>query len=123
MWGSDVRSDLRSDLRRTAFTAILLLLATASVGAQGQAPAAQQPVFKSSTRLVIQNVYVKDKEGRPIQGLTAKDFVVFEDNQRQDIAFVEYQRIANDPVVDAPDAAAADAAPDAPAAGVQRVAN
>src|SRR5688572_19199094 len=56
-----------------------------------QAPAGDQPqaVFRSSTRLVVQNVYVKDREGRPIEGLTDKDFVVFEDNQRQEIAFVE----------------------------------
>ena len=75
-------------------------------------------MFKGSTRLVVQNVYVKDAQGRPIEGLTEKDFVVFEDKQRQEIAFVEYQRIVNDPIVDLPDPAPADNA-----AGAQRVAN
>src|SRR5688572_8156723 len=118
-------------MRRARVTAIWLVLAITGGGAQAPSagppppgagqPAGQQPqaVFKSSTRLVIQNVYVKDREGRPIQGLTAKDFVVFEDNQRQEVAFVEYQRIANEPIVDTPEPAPASAA----AAGVQRVAN
>ena len=113
-------------MRITAITTIALVLAIASGRAQAPAPPQggdQQPaaVFKGSTRLVVQNVSVKDKAGQPIEGLTAKDFVVFEDNQRQEIAFVEFQRIANDPIVDAPEPAA-DPARDA-AAGVQRVIN
>jgi VWFA-related protein len=120
-------------VRRIALTAIGLLLLVAGGGAQApasapratagepaQPPQGQQPapVFKGSTRLVVQNVYVKDAQGRPIEGLTEKDFVVFEDKQRQEIAFVEYQRIANEPIVDLPDPAPADNA-----AGAQRVAN
>ena len=112
-------------MQRAAVIAIALLLLVARGGAQAPAPAApppqgQQPpqVFRGSTRLVVQNVYVKDRDGRPIEGLTEKDFVVFEDNQRQDIAFVEFQRIDNEPVVDA-----AEPAPTDTAAGAQRVAN
>jgi VWFA-related protein len=104
--------------------------ATPPVPAAPQTPAGQPvveeqspPVFRSSTRLVVQNVSVKDRDGRPIQGLTANDFVVFEENQRQEIAFVEYQRLADEPVADLPDLVAADAAPDAAAAGVQRAVN
>jgi VWFA-related protein len=112
-------------VRSASSTALAVVLAITAGGAQapaaqGQAPPApgqpgQQPqaVFKSSTRLVVQNVSVKDREGRPVQGLTANDFVVFEDNERQEIAFVEYQRIANEPIVDTPDAVVADAAPSA----------
>ena len=89
-----------------------------------QAPAGDQPqaVFRSSTRLVVQNVYVKDREGRPIEGLTAKDFAVFEDNQRQEIAFVEFQRIATEPAAEraVPDSPDPDAAA---AANVQRAVN
>ena len=48
------------------------------------------------TRLIVQTVTVKDKDGKPIEGLTAKDFVVTEDGEPQDIAFVEYQRLATD---------------------------
>ena len=39
----------------------------------------QQPVFRSTTRLIVQTVTVKDKEGKVIEGLTAKDFSVTED--------------------------------------------
>ena len=121
-------------MRPIALTILGLVLAIAGGGAQAPAPqqpapGGQQPaaVFRGSTRLVVQNVFVRDKEGRPIQGLTEKDFIVFEDNQRQEVAFVEYQRIANEPVTDAlepvPADAAPPAAPDAAAAGVQRVVN
>ncbi len=125
------QKDMPLTMRRSALTAIALLLLADGRRRSGAQPApratpvnrprrqGQQPqVFKGSTRLVVQNVSVKDDEGRPIEGLTEKDFVVFEDKQRQEIAFVEYQRIANDPIVDAPDAAPADNA-----AGAQRVAN
>ena len=112
-------------MRQAALTALTLLLLATVGGAQAPAqrppagePPAQQPVFKGSTRLVVQNVSVKDREGRPVEGLTEKDFVVFEDNQRQEIAFVEYQRIVNEPIVDDPDPAPADNA-----GGAQRVAN
>jgi VWFA-related protein len=73
--------------------------ATAPGGApRPSTPPAQEPVatFRSSTRLVVQSVSVKDKQGRPIEGLTEKDFVVTEENQPQEIAFVEYQRIEGD---------------------------
>ena len=120
-------------MRLAAVTAIGLIAAITTGGAQApqspQAPQAtqapqssDQPVFRSSTRLVVQNVFVKDKEGKPILGLTAKDFVVTEDNQRQEIAFVEFQRIANDLAGDIPEPTAADPANTA-AAGVQRAVN
>jgi VWFA-related protein len=122
-------------------TALALLLAMTAVAAQAPqspapaAPAAQQPVpggppvppqptavFRSSTLLVIQNVIVKDRDGRPIQGLTAADFVVTEDNERQEIAFVEYQQIAGEPGSAALEPVAADVAP-AAAPAVAGVAN
>src|SRR4029079_3979687 len=34
-------------------------------------------------------------DGTPVEGLTADDFVLTEDNVPQDIAFVEYQRLDN----------------------------
>jgi VWFA-related protein len=75
--------------------------------AQQQAqPQAQQPqaTFRTTTRLIVQTVMVKDKEGKPVEGLTAKDFTVTEDGVAQDIAFVEFQRLLPSVVV-------ADAAP------------
>jgi VWFA-related protein len=86
---------------------------------QQPAPPADQPTFRSSTRLIVQTVMVKDKDGRPIEGLTAKDFVITEDGQPQDIAFVEFQRLATEA---APAAAqTAVAAPTPPPADVAPV--
>ena len=62
---------------------------------QQPAPPPDQPIFRSSTRLIVQTVTVKDKDGQPIEGLTAKDFVVTEDGEPQDIAFVEFQRLGH----------------------------
>ena len=47
----------------------------------GQAPA----LFSAETSLVNVAVTVEDEQGRPIDGLTARDFVVAEDGRRQKI--------------------------------------
>src|SRR3954463_16401786 len=49
--------------------------------------------FTSSTQLVVQMVTVKDKSGKVVEGLTAKDFTVTEDGKPQAIAFCEFQRL------------------------------
>ncbi len=68
--------------------ALLALSVLASLRAQAPQP---PPTFRAATHLRVQTVSVKDKQGRPIAGLTAKDFVITEDGQPQQIAFVEYQ--------------------------------
>jgi VWFA-related protein len=73
-----------------------------------------QPTFKSGTRLITQVITVKDKDGRAIEGLTAKDFVVSEDGIAQDVSFVEFQRLADRRTEPAP-AAAIGPIPAAPA--------
>ena len=74
-----------------------VVLVVAALSAQGGAAQpqqqTQQPVFRTTTRLIVQTVTVKDKDGKVIEGLTAKDFTVTEDGQPQDIAFVEFQRM------------------------------
>jgi len=69
---------------------VFALLIVGPVLAQTQ----NQPVFRSGTRLIVENVTVKDKSGNPVEGLTAKDFTVTEDGEPQAITFVEYQRLA-----------------------------
>jgi VWFA-related protein len=71
------------------------MLVVAGVTAQQPQPQSQQPIFRTSTRLIVTTVSVKDRDGRPIEGLTADDFIVTEDGEPQDIAFVEYQRLAD----------------------------
>ena len=60
---------------------------------QPQTPPAGTPTFRSTTRLIVQTVNVKDKDGKPIEGLTAKDFIVTEDGEPQTVSFVEFQRL------------------------------
>src|SRR5688572_16860210 len=50
-------------------------------------PAAAQPVpvFSAETGLVNVAVTVEDAQGRPVEGLTARDFVVSEDGRRQKV--------------------------------------
>jgi VWFA-related protein len=90
---------------RLVLVLVVTLGVCASAQRQGGPPAGQaqvqapdQPViFRSGTRLIVENVTVKDPAtGRPIEGLTAKDFVLTEDGEPQDIAFVEYQRLAGE---------------------------
>ena len=85
------------------------LLVTLIVGAQ-QAPAppapnapnaqqggaADQVIFRTSSQLVIETVGVK-KNGMPVEGLTAKDFIITEDGAPQAISIFEYQKLPEVP--------------------------
>ncbi len=51
----------------------------------------------SSSKLVIEAVKVKDKQGKSITGLTTKDFTVTEDGVPQKISFCEYQELPEAP--------------------------
>jgi len=45
-------------------------------------------------QLVVEAVVVKDKQGNPVHGLTAKDFTVTEDNVPQTIKICEHEDLA-----------------------------
>jgi VWFA-related protein len=81
------------------FCAALLLIGSAlAAGAQtvGQNKAADEPqvTLTVQSQLVVEAVVVKDKQGKPIHGLTAKDFVVTEDGVPQTVRFCEHQDLA-----------------------------
>jgi VWFA-related protein len=61
--------------------AMSVLVATARVSAQEPA----EPRFKASTTAVVVDVVVRDKQQRPVAGLTADDFTVLEDGKKQPI--------------------------------------
>ena len=74
-----------------------ILLSVTLAAQQAPVPPASQteePTFRADTRLVVQQVTVKDKDGKPIEGLTAKHFVVTEDGVTQTLAFVDFQQLA-----------------------------
>ncbi|MBI2686542.1 MAG: VWA domain-containing protein [Acidobacteria bacterium] len=75
--------------------AIAFLLATALIAQQvGQnSQPGGAPTFQTGTQLVIETVTVKDKDGNPVTGLTARDFTITEDGQIQTIKFFEFQKL------------------------------
>src|ERR1700749_78116 len=81
-------------------TSILLLSLVPVLGSffrvdaqQNNQPAQEPTIFTSSTQLVVETVTVNDKSGKPIEGLTAKDFTVTEDGAPQTIKFFEFQKL------------------------------
>ncbi|HWC98054.1 MAG TPA: VWA domain-containing protein, partial [Candidatus Sulfopaludibacter sp.] len=82
------------------FTIIVLAAAQQSQQKPPATPAAAaaQPAggpvkFTTNVQLVVEDVTVTDKSGKIIEGLTAKDFTVTEDNVPQSVAFLEFQKM------------------------------
>src|SRR5579859_4537562 len=67
---------------------MLLLFAGGLVTAQQPTPPPKNPglVLHVTTRLVLVDAVVLDKEGHPVKGLKSNDFTVTEDGVRQSIA-------------------------------------
>ena len=84
---------------RILFCIVLLLTFGASAEAQqvGQnkaADASDNFTLSVKVQLVVEAVVVKDKDGKPIQGLTAKDFSLTEDGVPQTVRICEHQDLA-----------------------------
>jgi VWFA-related protein len=79
--------------------ALLLLIAAARATAQqiGQNTSSNGSgvyTLTAKAQLVVETVVVKDKQGKFIPGLTAKDFTITEDGAPQTIRFCEHQDLA-----------------------------
>src|SRR5450432_4623039 len=96
------QSSVISFQRITAAVLLFLLVAPAqqpqrTPPAAGNGANSGPAKFSVTQQLVIETVTVTDKNGNPIEGLTAKDFTVTEDNVPQTIRFCEYQKLAAPP--------------------------
>jgi VWFA-related protein len=96
---------------RRLLLCLSVVLAGALVSAQSpQTP--QTPTFRSTTSLMLVDVTVLDKDGKPVPGLTANDFQVKLDGQVRPVRAVTYEQIAT-PLA-APEVAMPDVAKGAP---------
>ncbi|MGD0497362.1 MAG: VWA domain-containing protein [Bryobacteraceae bacterium] len=122
--------------RKTIIATFLAWLLAAS--AQQPAPRPQPPQqqanaplnkqaykFDVTSQLVIESVSVKDKDGKPVEGLAKSDFTVTEDGKPQEIKVFDYERLEENVLPPAPPptpqtrtAAPPEAVPAAPAAPV-----
>jgi VWFA-related protein len=84
---------------RTLLKVIIVLVAarvTAQQVGQNKSPSDSEAyAFSAKSQLVVETVVVRDKQGKFIQGLTAKDFVITEDSAPQKIAFCERQNVSS----------------------------
>ena len=73
----------------------IVLAATSGVLGQPGALEPQQakPMFRSGQNLILVDVTVKDKQGKPIEGLTAADFEVLENGKTQEIDTFTFEKI------------------------------
>ena len=78
--------------RRVIYPLTLCLASITLTGARAQDRPAQ-PGFRTATELIRVDFTVTDKAGRPVSGLTAKDFSVKEDGKEQ--AIVGFDAFAN----------------------------
>src|SRR6478672_11460864 len=69
---------------------LALNLAFSAVGQQAEGPIT---TFKTTSNLVIVNVFVRDKAGNVVEGLKKEDFKLLEDGKAQNIAIFEFQKL------------------------------
>jgi VWFA-related protein len=76
----------------------ILVAASVLIAPLNRGLVAQQPTatFRAASSLVRVDVVVRDRDGNPVRGLTAADFVVTEDNRPQQITSFTFEEIAMD---------------------------
>ena len=85
-------------MRRALIIIVFCSLAAAAQHIGENAPqrgADSTPTFKAGAQLVVETVAVTDKQGKPVEGLAAKDFAVTEDGVPQAIRVFEYQKLSD----------------------------
>jgi len=66
--------------------ALALLLTIAPLAAQQPAPQRPQATFETQSTIVLLDVVVRDKKGRPVRDLRPDELQVFEDGQRRELS-------------------------------------
>src|SRR5579883_1496197 len=85
--------------RIAALMAVIPVMTAAQQIGQNASPQDNLPAtFTAGTQLVVEHVSVTDKRGRPVSGLTAKDFAITENGVPQTIRFFEEQKLPDAPL-------------------------
>ena len=74
--------------------------------------------FEATTRLVVEDVIIRGKDGNPVPNLKAGDFTITEDGKPQKISVFEFQKLEQEAALPAPAPAARAAEPPPAAAPV-----
>ena len=82
----------------SGFLLCALVASAQQIGQNTSSGVNANATFESNTQLVIETVAVKDKSGKTVEGLTAKDFNVTEDGAPQTIRIFEYQKLPETPI-------------------------
>lgn len=82
-------------MRALIYFSFVIAAGAQQVGQNASSPS-PTPTFQSNSQLVVETVSVKDKSGRPVENLSAKDFTVTEDGAPQTIRLFEYQKLEED---------------------------
>jgi VWFA-related protein len=87
----------RPEFLSLAFFLCFLNASPQQVGQNATVTADKQATFRATSQLVVETVYVRDKNGNPVEGLTAQDFSVTENGVPQSIQFFEFQKLPDIP--------------------------
>lgn len=79
-------------LKAALCTAVLVGIGSVVATSQAPAPAQQEPTFRTSTNLVLLDVSVTDRKGRPVRNLGKGSFRIYEDGVEQEMAFYTYEQ-------------------------------
>ncbi len=78
----------------TFLAGLMVLSAQQPAPQENQVLIPKNPVkFESTVQLIVVDVTVKDKSGKPMEGLTEKDFTISEDGKPQEIKFFKFQKL------------------------------
>jgi Ca-activated chloride channel family protein len=79
-------------LRAAICAAVVIGVGAGLLTAQAPVREQQEPVFRTSTSLVLLDVSVTDHKGRPVRNLEKGSFHIYEDGVEQEVAFFTYEQ-------------------------------
>ena len=81
---------LESSMRRSGPVLAFALVLSAGLSAQDKPKGTPAPVFRSDVSLVLLPVFVIDKDGKAVRGLSAADFEVQQDGRPAEVVSFRY---------------------------------